>query len=93
MLIAAISDMGTTMVECLKFFIYLTHWGFILCTIQAILGAAVVSRKYCELERLSNGECTIDLIIYSRATYLDAAGDSLTNGFYNDQMKSDLVAC
>lgn len=50
-LLAAILDMcKTTLVEFSKFFIYLTHWGFILCTVQALMGAILVTRKYNKLQ-------------------------------------------
>lgn len=51
--------MGKSPIDYAKFFIYLTHWGFILCTIQAIMAAFMVTFKLQELRGVNTGNLII----------------------------------
>lgn len=54
-LIASVADpaseesgfVGSTLSFYVKWPIYLTHWGITLCTVQAVVGAVLVTRERC----------------------------------------------
>lgn len=69
-LILSLVRNSATWDEFSKYCIYLTHWGYLLCTIQAVYGAFLVTIKYLQIQGVEHGKRIYILFFHYRKNHL-----------------------